>query len=132
MKPLNLKEFAESLLLGQYREFAIEILDNLQFVEEANYLELCEDITRHSEKEFKEHEPIRQIDRIGDRLNQFGEIKDNLDQHGFKGDPDDEVLRLIEQHCQIEELLQNAGQWQDGELLDNIVLLLERVPEFDL
>lgn len=33
MKPLNLREFAEALALGDNREFATEILENLDFAD---------------------------------------------------------------------------------------------------
>jgi len=70
MKPLNLQEFAESLLLGDHREFATEILDNLDFVENSNFRELCEDIARHSEKEFKCHNYLAH--RHGEIITTFG------------------------------------------------------------
>jgi hypothetical protein len=89
VKPLNLREFAEALALGDNREFAQEILDNLDFVEKANFDELCEDLKHISEKEFKEYTPQKQVERIGDRLNQFDEVRDIFDSNGFKGDPDD-------------------------------------------
>lgn len=134
MKPLNLKEFAESLMLGQHREFAIEILENLDFVENSNFEELCEDITRHSEKEFKEHDPIRQIDRIGDRLNLLDEIKDSLDKNGFSGDPDDEIGRLIETSVTLSGVLHDKGFMDtlNGDIVESVLQLLERVPAFDL
>ena len=134
MKPLNLREFAESLLLGQHREFAIEILDNLDFRENSNFEELCEDITRHSEKEFKYHEPIRQIDRIRDRLNLLDEIKDSLDKNGFSGDPDDEIGRLIETSVTLSGVLHDKGFMDtlNGDVVESVLQLLERVPAFDL
>lgn len=105
MKPLNLREFAQSLLCGDHREFAIEIIENLDFVETSQHDELCEDIARHSEKEFKGHSPIRQIDRIGDRLNQFDEVRDIFDSNGFKGDPDDIAKQLCETDLALRNLL---------------------------
>jgi len=135
MKTLNLKEFAESLLLGEndrHRDFAQEILENLDFVDNSKFDELCGDIAGISEKEFKNHEPLKQIDRIGDRLNSLDEIKDELQKHGFDGDTDDEVRKLIEVRRQIEEMLQNAGLWTDGDLYEVLCQLVERAPQYDL
>jgi hypothetical protein len=138
MKPLNLREYAEALALTDDRQFAIEILDNLQFVEEAEYLELCEDIAHASEDEFKKHDPRKQIERIGDRLNLLDEITSALADNGFSTgdpfrDPADEVRDLINQHCEVEELLQNAGLWREDSLTISVAELIARVPPaFDL
>lgn len=131
MKPLNVKEFAEQLRLrdNSDAEFAQEILDNYEFCENSEFEELCEDLTHISEKEFKEYSPRKQVDRIGDRLNVLDEIKEELQKHGFDTDPDDEVKQLIAVRCDIEKMLQDAGLWIDGELVDNIAHLIDNQPK---
>lgn len=131
MKPLNLKEFAESLMLGQHREFAIEILDNLDFVDTYPRYEIEHELRIASEKEFENHEPLEQIGRIIDRLNVLDEVRDNLIKHGFDSDISDEVSSLIGTLCDAEKLLQDAKVWE-GDLLESIALLLELVPAYDL
>jgi len=138
MKPLNLKEFAEQMLLTDNREFALEILENLVFVDNTNFDELCEDIKHHSEKEFKEHDPRKQIDRIGDRLNLLDEITEALADNGFSTgdpfrDPADEVRDLIEQRCKIEEMLEDA-HWlgTDKDIVEAVAQLLGCVPQYNL
>jgi len=136
MKPLNLREFAQSLLCGDHREFAFEIIENLDFVETSQHDELCEDIARHSEKEFQGHSPIRQIDRIGDRLNQFDEILKTLKeikpiaQH--RGDPDDIVRDLAEMSLALRNVL---GLDPDGDIFEAVTQLIENQAkplEYDL
>lgn len=126
MKPLNLREFAQSLLCGDHREFAIEIIENLDFVETSQHDELCEDIARHSEKEFKGHSPIRQIDRIGDRLNQFGEVRDIFDSNGFKGDPDDIAKQLCETDLALRSLLKLDAT---GDIFEVVSQLVDNQPK---
>jgi hypothetical protein len=133
MKPLNLKEFAEQMLLSDDREFAIEILENLDFVETANYDELCKEITYHSEEEFKKHDPCKQIERMGDRLNVLDIIQDILNEHKLDGDPEDEVRDLATTHRTIEGSLRDKGLLApDGDILESVLQLLERVPQYDL
>jgi len=129
MKPLNLREFAQSLLCGDNREFAFEIIDNLDFVETSNFEQLCEDITHHSEKEFKGHDPIRQIDRIGDRLNVLDEIKDTFDKAGMKDDPDDVATRLVETDLALRSLLKLDTT---SDIYETVARLLEDQKEYDL
>ena len=130
MKPLNLREFAKSLMLGEHRDYAIEILENLDFVENSNFDELCREIAHCSEKEFKDHEPLKQIDHISDRLDQLDEIQDILNQHKFDGDPSDDVRQLAEAHMTIQGLLQDKGY--EGDLIECVLQLLDRVPQYDL
>lgn len=131
MKPLNLKEFAEQMLLGEHREFAIEILDNLEVVDTYPRYAIEHELRIASEKEFENHEPLEQIGRIIDRLNVLDDIKDILIKHGFEEDIGDEVSSLIGTLSDAETLLQNAKVWE-GDLLESIALLLERVPAYDL
>lgn len=132
MKPLNLREYAQSLLCGDYREFAFEIIENLDFVETSQHDELCEDIARHSEKEFQGHSPIRQIDRIGDRLNQFDEILDTLNANKLNGDPDDVVRDLVELSLALRNVL---GLDPAGDIFAAVSQLIEnqaKPVEYDL
>jgi hypothetical protein len=129
MKPLNLREYAEALTLTDDRDFALEILDNLQFVEEAEHEELCEDIAHASEDEFKKHDPRKQIDRIGDRLNVLSEIQDMHKEYLLTGDADD----LAREHCEIVLDLRNMLKLEEGaDLIEAVAQLLERIPEYDL
>lgn len=131
MKPLNLREYAESLALTDNREFALEILENLDFVETANFEELCENLTLYSEKEFKNHDPIKQIERIGDRLDLLDEIKDTLDSNGFKSDADDVVKQLVETDLALRSLLKLDAT---GDIFETVAQLLEnqKPKEYDL
>jgi hypothetical protein len=138
MKPLNLREYAEALALTDDREFALEILENLDFVDNANFDELCEDIAHASEDEFKKHDPRKQIERIGDRLNLLDEITSALADNGFSSgdpfrDPADEVRDLIDQHCKIEKMLEDA-RWlgTDKDIVEAVAQLLTEPTEFDL
>lgn len=130
MKPLNLREYAESLLCGDHREFAFEILENLDFVESSNFEQLCQDITHHSEKEFKNHEPIKQIDRIGDRLNVLDIIQDIFDKAGLKGDPDDVARDLVEDKLALRSLLKLDAT---GDIFEAVAQLVDnQAKEYDL
>lgn len=128
MKPLNLQEFAEQLRLrdNSDADFAQEILDNFDFYESSEYLELCEDLTHISETEFKEHTPRKQVDRIGDRLSQFDEILETLKeikpiaQH--RGDPDDIVRDLAELPLALRNVL---GLDPDGDIFEAVTQLIE-------
>jgi len=129
MKPLNLREFAEALALGDNREFAKEILDNLDFVEKSEYEELCEDLTHISETEFKGHSPRKQVDRIGDRVSMFEEILDTLDRNKMQGDPDDAVRDLAELSLALRNVL---GLDTTSDIYETVARLLEDQKEYDL
>jgi hypothetical protein len=138
MKPLNLREYAEALALTDDRDFALEILENLDFIDHAEHEELCEDIADASEDEFKKHDPRKQIDRIGDRLNLLDEITSALADNGFSTgdpfrDPADEVRDLIDQRCKIEEMLEDA-RWlgTNKDIVEAVAQLLGRVPQYNL
>lgn len=132
MKPLNLREYAEALALGPDREFAQEILDNLDFYEVSEFEELCDDLQHISEKEFKEHSPRKQVERIGDRLQLLDEIKDTLDSNGFKGDADDAVRDLAELSLALRNVL---GLDATGDIFEAVAQLVDnqqKPMEYDL
>jgi hypothetical protein len=130
MKPLNLREYAEALALGPDREFATEILENLDFVETSEYEELCDDLQHISEKEFKEHSPRKQVDRLGDRLNVLDIIQDIFDKAGLKGDPDDVARDLVEDKLALRSLLKLDAT---GDIFEAVAQLVDnQAKEYDL
>lgn len=132
MKPLNLREYAEALALGPDREFATEILENLDFADTYPRYEIEHELRIASEKEFEEHEPLKQIGRIIDRLNVLDEILDTLNTNKLDGDPDDVVRGLAELSLALRNVL---GLDPDGDIFEAVAQLVDNKPkpmEYDL
>lgn len=132
MKPLNLREFAEALALGPDREFATEILENLDFADTYPRYEIEHELRIASEKEFEEHEPLKQIGRIIDRLNVLDEILDTLNTNKLDGDPDDVVRDLAELSLALCNVL---GLDDTDDIFEAVAQLVDNKPkpmEYDL
>lgn len=124
MKPLNLREFAEALALGDNREFAQEILDNLDFLETYPKDQIDDDLLHYTSKcgDCTSVDPLKQIEWLGDRSNLLGEIKDILDKNKLEGDPDDVVRDLAENDLALRGLL---GLDPDGDIFEAVSQLVE-------
>lgn len=132
MKPLNLREFAEGLALTDAREHALEILENLDFIDTCQFEEIQNQLLHYS-KDSGTIDNLKKLEWIGDRSHLLGEIQDELQKHKFEGDTDDVVRDLAETHRTIEGLLRDKGLLaDDGDILESVLQLLERVPQYDL
>lgn len=81
---MDLRDFAEKLYVSgaaQEAEFAKEILENLDFAETAEHLELCEDIQAYAPKHMKEWAPRKLIEWLGGRSDLLGEIEEKFSDH---------------------------------------------------
>jgi hypothetical protein len=138
MKPLNLREFAEQMLLGEHREFAIEILENIDFVDSANFEEIESALFHYASADAcGSTDNLKKLEWIGDRSELLDDIEKELKEHKFNvgevNGVDDIVKDLAETHRTIEGLLCDKGQLdEDCDVLEAVRQLLERVPQYDL
>jgi hypothetical protein len=129
MKPLNLREYAEALALTDDREFALEILENLDLIDEYDPVNFMYDINNMLPKELHDADNWSKIENIGDRLQLLSEIQDMHAEYNLKGDAND----LAREHCEIVLDLRNMLKLEEGaDLVTSIEQLLERIPEYDL
>lgn len=134
MKPLNLREFAEALALGDNREFAQEILDNLDFLETYPKDQIDDDLLHYTSKcgDCTSVDPLKQIEWLGDRSNLLGEILDTLNTNKLDGDPDDVVRGLAELSLALRNVL---GLDATGDIFETVSQLIEnqaKPMEYDL
>lgn len=140
MKPLDLKEFAESMLLGQHGDFAREILELITIsdcYDEQN--EWIEDMVQHVPADVTEKGDQKSLEWIADRLAILEKVEERLDKAGFTGF-DGSITENIDDLCNdyeaAEELLLKAD-FVSGDLAEKVALALERLPvieplEYDL
>ncbi len=137
MQPINLREFAEQLRLGDDpgAKFADEILALIDLEADVAepYFTLCDDIKHHTDKRV-EGDEAKRVEWLGDRSDLLDEIDELLKGDGRTGDPDDEVKALIGSLADAEAALRKSGHWTEGDFLDALALLIERAPvlQYDL
>lgn len=134
MKPLNLREYAESLALSDNRDFAIEILENLDFLETYPKDQIDDDLLHYTSKcgDCTSVDPLKQIEWLGDRSNLLGEILDTLNTNKLDGDPGDIVRDLAELPLALRNVL---GLDPDGDIFEAVAQLVDNKPkpmEYDL
>src|SRR5690606_7328131 len=81
MTPTDLREFAENLYTSgtaQEMEFAKEILENLNFVENAEHEELCKDIQYYVPVEMRTKNARDLVEWIGDRSNLLKDVEETM------------------------------------------------------
>jgi len=104
MKPLDLKEWAESLYAGPDAEaasYASEILDLIACGER---LAVLEDLAKELEHAAPGHkEEWRALEWLSDRQHLLVELEDTLKTNGFEGDADDALAALLNKLATLEE-----------------------------
>jgi len=134
MKPLDVKEWAESLLLGEYRDFAKEVLKLILIrddYDEQN--EWVEDVVKMVPDEFTSQGSQKSLHWVGDQLSMIEEIKERLEKSDFI-DPDCSTVENIKALCDdydaADDLLVKAG-FGEGDVTDKVALALEKIPAAD-
>lgn len=138
---IDLREFAEKLYVSgtaQEAEFAKEILENLDFVETAEHLELCEDIEHYTKGAKCKSDPRSQVEWLGDRSDLLDEIEEKFADRpqalayigeSWKAEKDaaDLVESLLDTVEAAAEALEVEGL--EGELLDMLQSLKDTCDE---
>jgi len=132
MKPLNLREYAESLRL-QGNPFADEILRLCDWRQEVEpiYLSLIYSLEYYARGRDVPNDPEKQLEWLGDREKHLQSVEDLLAESGRNRDADDEVRDLIDTHDDLRTELQRRKLWNSEGLLDSVTAMLD-IATYDL
>jgi len=134
MKPLNLREYAESLRI-QGNHFADEILRLCDWRDEVEpvYSRLIDDLEYYARGRDVPNDLEKQLEWLGDRSHLLDEIADMLDQSGRNRDVADEVRDLIDTVDILKALLIRKGHMEEGDdIYEAVAQLCDRLPAYDL
>lgn len=137
---MDLKEWAESLYRqgdAQLADYGKEILELIDQEDELERLYQIENDLLHQAQWHcpLETEPLKIIERLGERAELVEECEDRLKKHGFEGqDLDDQCEELARTVSDIKETLEKMGGYvvDDSSDLDSLVQELCQRPKYDL
>lgn len=136
----NLREWAERLYASgtnEEAEYGRQILELFDLEERDELLGRIEDDLAYQARHHcpQEVDPLRIIEKLGDRAELADECERRLKEHGFEGqDIDDQVEQLAAVVSDIKQTLECMGGYEIGPRtdLDLLVQDLCQRPKFDL
>jgi hypothetical protein len=132
MKPLDIKEWAESLLLGEHGDFAKEILRLVDleqdYDEQKEWVDLA---VRDVPEAIKKQGHQKVFVWINKQLLMLDDIKEQLEKAGFFN-PDFNLLDNIEVLCEdykeVDRILTDCG-FVEGDVIEKVHAAMEKIHE---
>jgi len=134
MKPLDIKEWAESLLLGEHGDYAKEVLELIDIgdcYDEQN--DWIEEVTKTVPDDVMDRGGQKTLEWVADQLSMLNNIEKRLEKSFFN----DPALSIYENlHFALsdfdcaESALERCG-FTEGALTDKVMAALQKLPEPD-
>lgn len=111
MKPLDLKEFAESLILSGQAEYGREILDLIDLEDQAGIFdETKKELNKAASSDYSDKDLWRAVEFLSDRNDILTEIEKKLTEAGYKTEKLDASDLVTDLLAEMETLKASIGE----------------------